>query len=97
MIGLKDMAKSTISSKTKTVTALIAKPLTEGDNLVSCVGPWVSMQSAYLSGAAQSGLGVLSMLGLLCVSAPLLSCCSAETGLGLVGGSLRLCGARCTG
>lgn len=55
------------------------------------------MQTADLSGAAQSGLGVLSMLGLLVISAPLLSCCSAEAGLGLAAGSLRLCGAGRTG
>lgn len=48
---------------------------------------------ADLSGAAQSGLGVLSVLGVLRVCAPLLSCCPAESGLGLGAGSVQFCGA----
>lgn len=49
------------------------------------------MEGADLSWAAQSGLGVLSMLGVLRICASLLSCCPAKSGLGLGAGSMQFC------
>lgn len=55
------------------------------------------LQGSDLSWAAQSGLGMLSMLGMLCVCASLLPCWSAESGLRLGAGSLHFCWAGGTG
>lgn len=60
----------------------------------SSLGPWLG---ADLSRTAQSGLGMLNMLRLLCVGATLLPCCPAEAGLRLAAGSGQLRGAGGTG